>query len=190
MYLYMQYRPPVIKTAGFSAIVFIPAITMTAEPSRLLYDKIKNIGIETLIADVGYKTLGIAKLLIDDGIKPLMPYKRPMTKEGFFKKYEYAYDEYYDYYICSDNKLTYSTANRDGYREYKSCGMICETCLYLAQCTGSKDHIKIITRHIWELYMEMCEDIRQILGMKDLYSLRKETMDSAICSCLGKPGWK
>lgn len=60
-----------------------------------LYDKIKDIGIETLIADSGYKTPAIAKLLIDDGIKPLFPYKRPMTKEGFFKKHEYVYDEYY-----------------------------------------------------------------------------------------------
>jgi len=37
-----------------------------------LYDKIKNIGIETLVADAGYKTPAIAKLLIDDGIKPLL----------------------------------------------------------------------------------------------------------------------
>ena len=50
---------------------------------KVLYDKIKDIGIETLIADAGYKTPAIAKLLIDDGIHPLLPYKRPMTKEGF-----------------------------------------------------------------------------------------------------------
>ena len=143
-----------------------------------LYDKIKDIGIETLIADAGYKTPAIAKLLIDDGIKPLLPYKRPMTKEGFFKKYEYAYDEYYDCYICPNNKtLEYRTTNRDGYREYKSCGPTCATCPYLAQCTESKDHVKTITRHVWEPYMEMCEDIRQTLGMKDLYALRKETIE-------------
>ena len=57
-----------------------------------LYDKIKDIGIKTLIADAGYKTPAIAKLLIEDGIQPLFPYKRPMTKDGFFKKYEYVYD--------------------------------------------------------------------------------------------------
>ena len=80
-----------------------------------LYDKIKDIGIETLVADAGYKTPAIAKLLIDDGIKPLLPYKRPMTKDGFFKKYEYVYDEYYDCYICPNNQvLTYRTTNRDG----------------------------------------------------------------------------
>ena len=61
-----------------------------------LYDKVKHSGIKTLVADAGYKTPAIAKLLMDDGIQPLFPYKRPMTKKGFLKKYEYVYDEYYD----------------------------------------------------------------------------------------------
>ena len=140
-----------------------------------LYDKIKDTGIETLVADAGYKTPAIAKLLIDDGIKPLFPYKRPMTKNGFFRKYEYVYDEYYDCYICPGNQvLTYRTTNRDGYREYKSCGAVCKECPYLSQCTESRDHVKTVTRHIWEPYMEICEDIRQTLGMKELYAQRKK----------------
>ena len=145
---------------------------------KALYDKIKNIGIKTLIADAGYKTPAIAKLLIDDGINPLMAYKRPMTKDGFFKKYEYVYDEYYDCYLCPNNQvLNYSTTNRDGYREYKSCGLICESCPYQTQCTNSRDHVKVVTRHVWEPYMEMCEDIRYTIGMKELYSQRKETIE-------------
>ena len=143
-----------------------------------LYDKIKHIGIKTLVADAGYKTPAIAKLLIDDGIKPLFPYKRPQTKDGFFKKYEYVYDEYYDCYICPNNKtLEYRTTNRDGYREYKSCGVFCESCPYLSQCTESKDHVKLVTRHVWEPYMEICEDIRHTKGMKELYAQRKETIE-------------
>ena len=143
-----------------------------------LYDKVKDMGIKTLVADAGYKTPAIAKLLMDDGINPLFPYKRPMTKEGFFKKYEYAYDEYYDCYICPNNQvLNYSTTNRDGYREYKSCGENCSTCPYLAKCTNSKNHVKIVTRHVWEDYMERCEDIRHTLGMKELYEQRKETIE-------------
>ena len=101
--------------------VFIPIfLILSYNPLNVLlsckglYDKIKNIGIKTLVADAGYKTPAIAKLLIDDGVTPLFPYKRPMTKEGFFKKYEYAYDEYYDCYICPNNQvLKYSTTNRD-----------------------------------------------------------------------------
>lgn len=143
-----------------------------------LYDKISDIGINTVIADVGYKTPAIAKLLLDDGIKPLFPYKSPMTKDGFFKKSDFVYDEYYDYVICpNDQHLEYSTTNRDGYREYKSNGHICKGCPYLSQCTNSQNHVKVFTRHIWEDYMETCEDIRHTLGMKDLYKKRKETIE-------------
>ena len=143
-----------------------------------LYDRLEDIGMEYCIADAGYKTPAIAKLLLDDGIKPVLPYKRPMTKDNFFKKYEYVYDEHYDCYICPRNQiLKYSTTNRDGYREYKSCGHICEKCEFLSKCTGSKNHVKVVTRHIWEDYIETCEDIRHTDGMKDLYSHRKETIE-------------
>ena len=143
-----------------------------------LYDKLQDIGMEKCVVDAGYKTPAIAKLLLDDGVKPVFPYKRPQTKEGFFKKYEYVYDEYNDCYICPNNQiLKYSTTNRDGYKEYKSCGHICEKCEFLGQCTASKNHVKVVTRHVWEEYMEACEDIRHTLGMKDLYSHRKETIE-------------
>ena len=143
-----------------------------------LYDKLADIGMKYCIVDAGYKTPAIAKLLLDDGIKPVFPYKRPMTKDGFFRKSEYVYDEYNDAYICPGNHfLHYSTTNRDGYREYKSCGQICEKCEYLSQCTESKKHVKVVTRHVWEDYMETCEDIRHTEGMKELYSHRKETIE-------------
>ena len=143
-----------------------------------LYNKIQNIGMKYCVVDAGYKTPAIAKLLLDDGVKPIFPYKRPMTKDGFFKKYEYVYDEYNDCYICPNNKiLNYRTTNRDGYREYKSCGTFCASCSYLEQCTASKDYVKTVTRHVWEDYMETCEDIRHTFGMKERYSHRKETIE-------------
>ena len=143
-----------------------------------LYDKLENIGMEKCVVDAGYKTPAIAKLLLDDGVKPVFPYKRPMTKEGFFKKSEYVYDEYNDCYICpNDQVLKYSTTNRDGYKEYKSCGHVCEKCEFLGQCTASKNHVKVVTRHVWEEYMEACEDIRYTEGMRELYSHRKDTIE-------------
>ena len=143
-----------------------------------IYEKIKSDELETVVADAGYKTPAIAKLLIDDGIIPVFPYKRPYTKEGFFKKYEYVYDEDFDIYICpNDEFLYYSTTNRDGYREYKSNPEDCVNCPYLSQCTGSKSHQKVMLRHVWEEYMEKCEEIRCTLGMKDLYDQRKETIE-------------
>ena len=143
-----------------------------------LYDKLESIGMKRCIVDAGYKTPPIAKLLLDDGVDPVFPYKSPMTKDGFFKKYEYVYDEYNDCYLCPANQiLKYTTTNRDGYREYKSCPQICEKCEYLSQCTASKDHRKVIMRHVWEKYMEVCEDICHSEGMKELYSHRKETIE-------------
>ena len=144
-----------------------------------LYDKISSLkGIELMVVDAGYKTPAIAKTLLDDGIKPLFPYKRPMTKDGFFRKSEYVYDEMYDCYICPEGKLLkYATTNREGYREYKSCGNICERCSSLPSCTHSRNHVKLITRHVWEPYMETCEDIRHTNGMKEVYAKRKQTIE-------------
>ena len=143
-----------------------------------IYNKIKEIGIKTVVADLGYKTPAIARLLLNDGITPILPYKCPMTKEGFYKKYEYVYDEHYDCYICPNNKiLAYSTTNREGYKEYKSCGTVCAACPYLKKCTLSKDHVKVVTRHVWEEYMEQCEDIRHTVGSKEIYEKRKETIE-------------
>ncbi|MEF2919130.1 MAG: IS1182 family transposase [Acutalibacteraceae bacterium] len=143
-----------------------------------LFDKIKNPKIEKIIADAGYKTPAIAKLLLDENIEPIFPYKRPQTKDGFFKKYEYVYDEHFDCYICPNNQvLKYSTTNRDGYREYKSCGKECANCPYLSKCTESKNHVKVVTRHIWEDYTETCEDIRHTRGNKEIYNKRKETIE-------------
>lgn len=145
---------------------------------KALYDKLKKYTPDMIVADAGYRTPAIAHELLEDGIEPLFPYKRPMTKKGFFKKYEYVYDEYYDCYICPGNHiLSYSTTNRDGYKEYKSCGQICKNCPYLKQCTDSKDHVKVVTRHVWEEYLEKAEDIRHTIGNKQIYELRKETIE-------------
>ncbi len=73
-----------------------------------IYSKVKSrFGeeIESVVVDAGYKTPGICREIIDDGKIPVMPYKRPMTKRGNYKKHEYVYDEYYDCYICPNNQI-------------------------------------------------------------------------------------
>lgn len=145
-----------------------------------LYEKLKKLNPITMVMDAGYKNPAIAKLLIDDNIEPIFPYTRPGGKKGLFKKTEYVYDEYYDCYICpNDQILKYSTTNREGYREYKSNKNICVTCPYLEQCTQSKNHQKVITRHIWQDYIDVCEEIRYTSRGKELYGHRKETIERA-----------
>ncbi len=145
-----------------------------------LYDELvaKFPKIETVVADAGYKTPWICKKIIDDKRIPSMPYKRPMTKDGFFKKYDYAYDEYYDCYVCPNNNiLKYTTTNREGYKEYKSNPKDCSKCDRMTQCTESKEHQKVVTRHIWEEYIELTEDYRYTPKYKELYERRKETIE-------------
>lgn len=144
-----------------------------------------------IVVDSGYKIPAIAKMIIDDGKTPIMPYKRPMTKENFFKKYEYVYDEYYDCYICPNNKiLKYSTTNREGYREYKSNQCDCANCPNLKKCTESKNTVKVVTRHVWEDYMEKVEDIRHTKGIKEIYKLRSETIERVFADAKEKHGMR
>lgn len=158
-----------------------------------IYNKvIGNVGKpNNVVADAGYKTPAIAKKLIDDNVEPYMPYKRPMTKKGYLYKNEYVYDEYYDCYICPNNKiLEYSTTNREGYREYKSNSGECKNCPYLEQCTNSKNKTKVILRHIWQEYIDRVEDNRQTKKGKEIYERRKETIERVFADGKEKHGMR
>ena len=113
-------------------------------------ERLKKYDPALMVLDAGYKTPARAKTLPDDGIKPVYPYRRPMTKKGFFKKHEYVYDEYFDCYLCPNNQvLCYATTNREGYREYKSDPSFCVNCPYLSQCTESKSRQKNSHETYW-----------------------------------------
>lgn len=134
--------------------------------------------IEVVAVDAGYKTPWIMKQIIDSQRIPAVPYKRPMTKDGFFKKHDYVYDEYYDCVICPDNQiLKYTTTNRDGYQEFKSDPRYCKECDKITQCTESKNQQKLVQRHLWEHYLELAEDYRHTPQYRDIYKLRCQTIE-------------
>lgn len=146
---------------------------------------------QAVAVDSGYKTPYIGKILIDEQIRPVMPYTRPRTKEGFFKKYEYVYDEYYDCYICPNEQiLTYETTNKDGYRMYRSNSEVCRSCPFLKQCTESKDATKRVSRHIWADYLEEVEHLRHTEENKQIYSQRKETIERVFADMKEKHGMR
>ena len=143
-----------------------------------VFDKITGFPVELVVGDSAYKTPAIARMLSLKGIDLLSAYKRPQTKAGFFPKREYVYDEFYDCYICPNNQvLSYRTTNRKGYREYRSDPKICAGCPYLKQCTESKTHMKTVTRHVWEDFVEQAEENRYTDGIREYYPLRKETIE-------------
>lgn len=140
---------------------------------KRFYDDMKIVAV-----DAGYVTPFICKTIMDKELFPAMPYKRPQTKKGFFKKYEYVYDEYYDCYICPNNEvLYYTTTNRNGYKEYKSDSNKCKNCPMIEQCTESKNNQKVITRHVWQEYVEEAHHLRYDPIIKGAYKRRKETIE-------------
>lgn len=81
-------------------------------------------------------------------------------------------------YTCPQkHKLTYSTTDRNGYRMYKSNKEICKTCPRLTECTRSKNHQKVISRHVWEESKEWVRQNRLSKSGKYLYRLRYQTIE-------------
>lgn len=145
-----------------------------------VYDKVteKFPEVETIVADSAYKTPHICKKVFDDNRVLSTAYKRPMTMAGGHEWWKYVYDEHYDCIICPEYRtLPYSTTNRDGYREYKSNPEICKNCPTRERCTHSKDHVKVVQRHIWKDYEELADDARYTPRYADLYKQRKETIE-------------
>lgn len=144
-----------------------------------------------IAADAAYKTPAITNFLLENQMLPVLPYTRPKTKDGFFRKHEYVYDEYYNCYLCPQGQvLKYTTTTKEGYRQYKSNPSICANCPLLSQCTESKNHQKLIQRHIWETYMEEAEHLRHSYDIKQIYAKRKETIERVFADAKEKHGMR
>ncbi|ULT55291.1 IS1182 family transposase [Neobacillus drentensis] len=142
-------------------------------------------------ADAGYKTPAIAQYIFENDMTPALPYTRPRTKEGYMKKYEYVYDEYYDCYICPQGQiLKYATTTKEGYRQYFSNPIECEKCPLLSKCTQSKEHKKLIQRHVWEHHIEEAEYLRSTQENKSIYAKRKETIERVFADAKEKHGMR
>jgi len=144
-----------------------------------------------VVADSAYKTVPIAHHLLKQGILPVFPYTRPRGVKGMLKTKDFYYDEHYDCYLCENNQvLRYRTTTRDGYREYVSNPYVCETCPLLSQCTQSRDHRKVIHRHLWQEAMDEVEHLRHTVVNRALYRKRQETIERVFADTKEKHGMR
>lgn len=128
--------------------------------------------------DAGYFTPQVCKGILDRELFGVMGYKRPNHREGYFYKRDYLYDPEQDSYRCpAGDLLPYRTTNRLGYREYVSNPVRCANCALRAQCTQSRNHQKLVTRHLWEAFKEAINANRLTDLGKRLYARRKETVE-------------
>lgn len=133
---------------------------------------------EAVGLDAGYMSASICKGLEDREIYGVIGYRRPNHIKGRLPKRAYVYDGIKDIYRCpGGQELTYRTTNRDGYREYRSNPALCQACPYLGQCTSNAQHIKTVTRHVWEEHREAVDAHRLTAVGKAIYKRRKETIE-------------
>lgn len=141
--------------------------------------------------DAGYSTPGICKGLIEREIYGAIGYRRNNSKDGIFRKSKFTYDLFREVYICHENKvLEYRTTNRNGYKEYASDCKIYVECPFCKECNGSKNHIKVISRHIWQKYKEAVDRHRLEEKGKLIYKRRKETIERSFADAKELHGYK
>lgn len=141
------------------------------------------------VLDAGYKTPIICKTIYDDGKLPFMPYTRSKGSKDLINKKEFIYNEEKDYYICPNNEiLKYSTVNKEGYKIYKSDSEKCKQCPFRDKCTKSKTYQKTISRHVWQWYIDVVNQLRYTDLWKEIYPLRKETIERIFADCKEQMG--
>jgi transposase len=181
MFCYLDHRTTDMKFNIITDAYVTPGNVHDSVPYLSRLDRqIKRFGfkVEAVALDSGYLTNPICKGLYDRTIFGVIAHRRYKPVKGLMPKSKFIYDKERDIYVCPNQQvLPYSTTTREGYREYKSNSKICVDCPLLKECTRSKNHQKVITRHVWEEYKEKVRNNRLTVSGKMLYKFRKEKVE-------------
>ncbi|KJD37322.1 transposase, partial [Paenibacillus polymyxa] len=147
--------------------------------------------VEAVALDSGYLTTPICRGLQSRKIFAVIAHRRFHPKQGLFPKWKFEYDAKNNVYICpAGQELAYRTTDRKGYRQYGSDPAQCERCPLLSQCTQSKNHRKVVTRHVWEDSKEWVRSNRLSPSGKQLYRKRKETIERSFADAKELHGFR
>jgi hypothetical protein len=137
-----------------------------------------KLNVEAVALDSGYLTNPICKGLSDRELFGVIAHRRYHPTKGLFPKWKFTYNPEANSYLCPEGQiLPYRTTTREGYREYKSDPKICVDCPLLQECTKSKNHQKVVTRHVWEGHKDKVRLNRLSKSGKMLYKYRKEKIE-------------
>ena len=141
--------------------------------------------------DAGYNTPDICHGLVERDIFGVVGYRRPGGLKGRFRKNKFIYDPEADCYICPQGeKLKYRATSRSGYREYASNPVICVNCPSLENCTQSKNHQKVVTRHVWGDSHDMINLNRYTERGKYIKRRRSETVERSFADAKQLHGYR
>ena len=66
---------------------------------------------------------------------------------------------------------------KEGKRTYRSSPKICKDCPCRAVCGANERGQRVLTTHIWQEYLDLVEQLRKTERGKQLYAMRKETIE-------------
>lgn len=164
----------------------IPYLSRLDEQQAKFGFEVQSVGL-----DAGYFTASLCHGLESRSIYAVMGYRRPNKPKGMMAKRLFRYDESNDIYTCPQGqRLSYSTTDRRGYRAYKSNPNHCKSCPLLSQCTRNKQHVKSISRHVWEGAKEVVNARRLTPKGKKIYARRKETVERSFADAKQLHGYR
>jgi transposase len=180
-FFYLDHRTVDAKHAIITDTHATPASVHDSVPYLRRLDRQRErfgFRVQAVGADAGYATTAIAKGLEERGIYGVTGYRQANHGEGLFTKRKFRYDASGDVYICPNGqRLSYRTTNREGYRQYHSDAAQCQSCPLRAQCTRSRNMVKVVTRHVWQAARERVDSHRLEPRGKQIYERRKETVE-------------
>lgn len=193
-FFYLDHRTVDFKYNIITDVHITPGNVNDSLPylERLDY-QIEKFGfnVEAVGLDSGYLTNNICKELQDRKIFAVIGHRRFHPTKGLFPKSKFMYDHESDQYLCPNKQiLPYRTTNREGYREYASNPRECTKCPLLSQCTRSRNHQKIVTRHVWEDSKEGVHKNTLSKSGKMLYKKRKETIERSFADAKQLHGYR
>ena len=135
--------------------------------------------IQYVTMDAGYKQPWISQRILEDGRIPILPYTRPHgTRREGFMPWDFSYDEEKDRLICPQGQaLRHTTTSKEGKRIYRSTPKVCRNCPCRKECGANAQGQKVMYRHIWQEAMDLAEQIRKTQLAKDIYAMRKQTIE-------------
>ncbi|MHB9029770.1 MAG: IS1182 family transposase [Candidatus Latescibacterota bacterium] len=141
--------------------------------------------------DAGYNTPDICQGLVEREIFGVAGYRAPGGRKGSFRKSCFTYDAEAGGYRCPAGQvLSYRTTNRQGYQEYVSDSKVCACCEKLSHCTHSKNHQKVILRHVWESDKEHIRENRLSDRGKAIAHHRSQTIERSFADAKELHGYR
>lgn len=108
-----------------------------------------------------------------------------------FRPWDLTYDPENDCFICPrSQELRHTTTSKNGKRTYRSTPKICQSCPCLQVCSANEKGERLLSTHIWQEYLDLAEQLRKIQRGKEIYSLRKKTIERVFSDAKEKHGMR